>query len=204
LTVLGILLGFFVVVLKNPHQPTIPSVYIVLPGIGTSISMFISGVSGSYLSEKAELKKRHADLNKAMGIIEEEIKEDQPDIIEQEEDLKKAMLSIVKLNMNENHTENKQKKKTLYEKSENFAGKFVAFVNGFAPLLGGMIPLIPFFFVNNSSFFIFILSFLIIFACIVLLGIFLGRVSHESIIKNILQMLFAFIATMIVVIIFLG
>ncbi len=192
------------VVLKNPHQSTIPSLYIALPGLGTSISMFISGVSGSYLSEGAELRKKRADLNMAMGIIESETIGEDLGIKKQEEELKKAMLSKVKIKVNKSEGKKRIVKKTLHEKAQNFAGKFVALVNGFAPLLGGLIPLIPFIFVNNANFMTFIYSFIIIFFCIVLLGIFLGRISNESIIKNILQMLFAFIATMIVVIIFLG
>jgi predicted membrane protein (TIGR00267 family) len=201
-----------VVVLKDPSQPTIPSLYIVLPGVGTSISMFISGVSGSYLSERAELRKKRADLNMAMGIIENDIVEEDLDIKKLEKELKKAMLSRVKINLvnknetelNKNEVRKRKVKKTLHEKAYNFAGKFVALVNGFAPLLGGLIPMIPFIFVNNASFMTFIYSFIVIFFCIVLLGIFLGRISNESILKNILQMLFAFITTMIVVIIFLG
>ena len=56
LTVLGILLGFFVLILKG-DQPSIDSNLVVLTGFGSSISMFISGLTGSYLSEKAEQKK---------------------------------------------------------------------------------------------------------------------------------------------------
>ena len=56
LTALGILLGFFVILLSKPNQP-IQSNYIILTGLGTSISMLISGISGSYLSERAEQKK---------------------------------------------------------------------------------------------------------------------------------------------------
>jgi predicted membrane protein (TIGR00267 family) len=193
-----------VVVLKDPSQPTIPSLYIALPGIGTSISMLISGASGSYLSERAELKKKRADLNMAMGIIESETIEEGLDIKKQEEELIKVMLSKVKIKVNKNEGKERKVKKTLHEKAHNFAGKFVALVNGIAPLLGGLIPLIPFVFVNNANFMTFIYSFIIIFFCIVLLGIFLGKISNESILKNILKMLFAFIATMIVVIIFLG
>ena len=64
LTVLGILLGFFVIVLKDPTQPTVSSVYVLLTGLGTSISMLISGMSGSYLSEKAEQKQWEYQIKK--------------------------------------------------------------------------------------------------------------------------------------------
>ncbi|MFX1317071.1 MAG: VIT1/CCC1 transporter family protein [Promethearchaeota archaeon] len=205
LTVLGIILGFFVLVLKDPAQHTVPSIYITLPGIGTSLSMFISGVSGSYLSEKAELKKKRADINKAMGITENEPLLDKLEILQQqEEEIKKAMISKVKLKINNNEGKNKTSRKTIYDRAQSFAGIFVAIVNGVAPLLGGLIPLIPFASVSDADIMIFITSFIIILLCIVLLGTYLGQISNESIIKNILQMLFAFIATMIVVVIFLG
>ena len=65
-----------------------------MTGVGTSISMFISGISGSYLSEKAEQKKQHEELNRAMGILEEtkdlESKEEIKAEIQKE--IQKAML----------------------------------------------------------------------------------------------------------------
>jgi len=67
LTVLGILLGFFVLILKG-DQGSIESSFVIFTGLGTSISMFISGLSGSYLSEKAEQKKRNVELKRAMVI----------------------------------------------------------------------------------------------------------------------------------------
>lgn len=197
-------MGFFVVVLKDPSQSSVPSIYIILPGLGTSLSMLISGISGSYLSEKAELKKKRDEINKAMGIIENDIIKEELDLTEQEEELKRAMLSKINLKIRKLEAKKRIIKKTIHEKAYNFAGIFVALVNGIAPLLGGLIPLIPFACANIADFLTFITSFLIIFLCIVLLGILLGRISNESIIKNILQMLFAFIATMTVVIIFLG
>jgi VIT1/CCC1 family predicted Fe2+/Mn2+ transporter len=207
LTILGILLGFFVVIVKNPSQSTIPSVYIILPGLGTTISMFMSGISGSYLSERAEQKKLKADLALAMGIIDEEVEEEnQEDLGTQEEELKKAMLKPVRLENNNIQTKAKKKRKikTIHDKAESFSEIIVAFVNGAAPFSGGVVPLIPFFFVKNASFIIFIFSFLVILLCIIVLGIFVGRISKESIAKNILQMLFAFTLTFIIVVLFLG
>ena len=207
LTILGILLGFFVVILKDPLQPTVPSIYVILPGLGTTISMFMSGISGSYLSEKAEQKRFKAEIAIAMGIVDEKPKfKNEPGIEAQEEELEKAMLKNVKLNDNYLDTKPKKKRKirTLYDKAENLSKIIVAFTNGVAPFFGGLLPLIPFFFVQNANFIIFILSFLIIFICIVVLGIFIGHISKESIIKNILQMLIAFTMTIIVVVIFFG
>ena len=89
LTSLGILLGFFVILLNNPNEP-IPSTFVVLTGIATSISMLISGISGSYLSERAEIKKDEKELELAMGIVEED-----ESLLEEEdrkEEIQKAML----------------------------------------------------------------------------------------------------------------
>ncbi|MBN1800663.1 MAG: VIT1/CCC1 transporter family protein [Candidatus Lokiarchaeota archaeon] len=198
-------MGFFVVVLKDPTQPTIPSAYVILTGLGTAISMFISGLSGSYLSERAEQKKSEADLQKAMGIVErEEEAEERIDIDLQANEIEKAMLKPVKLTLSQKKEKKERKIKTLHHKAESFAGIIVAIVNGGSPFLGGLVPLIPFFIVASASVIIFIVSFIIIVLSIVLLGIFLGRISKESIIKNILQMLFAFVLTMVIIIIFLG
>jgi hypothetical protein len=57
LTILGELLGYFVILLHNPTQPIL-SLYVILTSLGTSISMLISGISGSYLSESAEKKNK--------------------------------------------------------------------------------------------------------------------------------------------------
>ena len=70
LTVLGILLGFFTLILKE-GEVAVASHLVILTGMGTSISMFISGISGSYLSERAEQKKLKEALNKAMVITED-------------------------------------------------------------------------------------------------------------------------------------
>lgn len=201
LTVLGILLGFFTIVLKDPTQPTIPSAYIILTGLGTAISMFISGVSGSYLSEKAEQKKSHADLDRAMGLQSKQ-EQDEKDRLKAEVELSKAMLKPIKIKPKVKVIN--EKVKSVHEKAESFAGKVVAIVNGGSPFLGGLIPLIPFFVTVEASAITFIMSFMIIFLCIVFLGIFLGKISKESILKNILQMLIAFILTMVIIVIFLG
>ncbi len=206
LTVLGILLGFFVIVLKNPSQPTIQSVYVIMTGLGTSISMLISGMSGSYLSEKAEQKKSHSDLAKAMGFSEDnEIEPREKDIQIEEIELKKAMLKTVNLgSVKFKARKKKLEQKTIHEKAESFAGLVVSIVNGGSPFLGGIIPLIPFFIVSEANSMIFIISFMIIFVCIVILGVYLGHISKESITKNIVQMLFAFTLTLVIITIFLG
>lgn len=205
LTVLGILLGFFTILLRGPLS-SIESVYVVLPSMGTAISMLISGISGSYLSERAEQKKDRKDLDKAMGVFDEEDTTSLTTTMDEIE-IEKAMVEPPKKRVKKIHIHKKEKKKevkTVHEKAESFSGIVVSFVNGFSPFLGAIVAIIPFFFVKQATISTFITSFLIIFICIVLLGCFLGRISQESMIKNIAQMALAFFLTMIITLIFLG
>ena len=210
LTILGILLGFFVILLNEPSNP-IKSNYIILTGLGTSISMLISGISGSYLSERAEQKKGKKELEQAMGIQLEEEKEvkviDEPN----EKEIQKAMVVSPK-NLSDKAKKKafmkrkirKKKPKTLHEKAESFSGVIVSLVNGISPFFGGVVAIIPFFFVAEAGITVFLTSFVIIFICIIFLGTFLGIISKESIPKNIIQMLVAFSLTIIITVLFLG
>ncbi len=210
LTVLGILLGFFVLLVKD-GQSFIDSNLIILPSLGTAISMFISGMSGSYLSEKAEQKKLNLELKKAMAnyIKEEESEEESDEEEKSSEEIKKAMLTVninqkEKKRLTKRGNEKKKRITTLQEKAERFATIVVSIVNGGAPFIGGLVPLIPFFLIAEANMFVFVGSFIIIFACIILLGVFLGKISKESILKNVLQMLAAFILTIVIAVILLG
>ncbi len=210
LTILGILLGFFILIFKDGQQ-TVDSHIVILTGFATSISMFMSGLSGSYISEKAEQKRLKTELDKAMVIIKEERKKEEGDELLEDEEIEKAMLTIhfndknnnKKLNLKKSNNK-RRKAKTLQEKAERFASIIVSLVNGCAPLLGGIVPLIPFFFTIKAGFNFFIFSFLIIFVCIVLLGIFVGFISRESLWKNVLEMLVAFGLTITVSILLLN
>ncbi|MFX0083442.1 MAG: VIT1/CCC1 transporter family protein [Candidatus Hodarchaeota archaeon] len=212
LTVLGILLGFFALILKE-GQISVDSHLVILTGVGSSISMFISGITGSYLSEKAEQKKIKEELKRAMIITEE--KEDQIDEEASRKEIEKAMLTkignninikanSIEINTNNNQKKKKKRTKNIQEKAERFASIIVAFVNGLSPFLGGLVPLFPFFYAPIANFSTFIISFSIILICIILLGVFLGVISKESIVKNILQMVFAFTLTLIISIFLLG
>lgn len=193
LTIIGVILGSFVLFLGNKN---IISSIIIMPGISTSITMFISGFSGSFLSEKAEQNKVKSEIKKAMGVFEGN--EKYPIQKEaSEEDLRKAMLMPIHLNNSDSQKKKKDKKiKTLHEKAEAFASLIVSFVNGGAPFLGGLVPLIPFFFVSIPDLSTFILSFIITGVFIVLLGIFLGMISKSSIVKYTIQMSGAFLITL--------
>ena len=204
LTVLGILLGFFVVLLKD-NLVNIDSNLVVLAGLGSSISMLISGLTGSYLSERAEQKKIKDTINKSM-IINEESGLNSAENQSFEEIEKSMLIKIKKKRLRKRNISrnNKGQIKTIQEKAETFTSIIVSIVNGFSPFFGGIVPLIPFGFVSEAGIVIFIISFLIILICIIMLGIFLGIVARESIIKNILQMVFAFFITIILSIFFLG
>ncbi len=106
--------------------------------------------------------------------------------------------------MKSNEKVKTKKIKTLQENAERFASIVVSIINGGSPFLGGVIPLIPFLFVTEATISVFITSFFIILICIILLGVFLGLVSKESIIKNIFQMAFAFIMTVVISLFLLG
>jgi len=199
LTVLGILLGFFIVII-NGNQTTIESNLVILTGIGSSISMFVSGMSGSYLSERAEQKKMKMELHKAMALNKLDIDDSNP-FLELSE-IEKAMLIKIKkrrlLRRKRASEENQKKTKTIQDKAERFTSIVVAIVNGSSPFFGGLVPLIPFFLIEAATFFTFITSFFIILICIILLGTFLGFISKESIVKNIIQMVFAFLVTILI------
>jgi len=204
LTIIGILLGFFILIFKEEQQ-TVDSHIVLLTGFATSISMFMSGSSGSYISEKAEQKRLKSELDKAMVILKEEEEKEVEDKLLDSKEIKKAMLTVdfndenLIKNLDLEKSKNKRRKaKTLQEKAERFASIVVSIVNGCAPLFGGIVPLIPFFFTLKATFIFFIYSFLIVFICIVLLGIFVGFISRESLWKNVLKMLGAFGLTIIV------
>jgi len=210
LTILGILLGFFILIFKEGQQ-TVDSHIVILTGFATSISMFMSGLSGSYISEKAEQKRLKAEIDKAMVLMNEKGEKEEDNKLLEAKEIEKAMLTV---NFNDKNRRKKQnlkktinkrrKAKTLQEKAERFASIIVSLVNGCAPLLGGIVPLIPFFFAIKAGINFFIFSFLIIFICIVFLGIFVGFISRESLWKNVFQMLGAFGLTIIVSILLLN
>jgi VIT1/CCC1 family predicted Fe2+/Mn2+ transporter len=197
LTVLGILLGFFTLILKE-GEVSVASHLVILTGMGTSISMFISGISGSYLSERAEQKKVKEELDRAMLISEENEVNEQIDVQEIEDAMLIHINNKIETNKKQIVKKRRRKKKTLQEKAESFAILVVSVVNGLSPFLGGIVPLIPFFYSQIANLPIFLISFLIILFCIILLGVFLGVVSKESILKNVIQMVFAFSLTLLI------
>jgi len=156
LTMLGVVIGAYISgLIENP----IP---IISAGIAGSIAMGVSGVSGAYMTEKAERTKKLKELEKAMLT-----------------DLSNG----------------------LYDKSHRFAAVFAAVVDGVSPALAAMIVISPFFVANFG----FISAETAFFSCIVitmavltLLGVYLAKISDESMIRYGVMMLLVGIVTIFI------
>ena len=146
LTMLGVVIGAYVAGILEPMP-------IISAAIAGSIAMGASGISGAYMTEKAERTKKLKDLEKAM---------------------------LTEL------------KNGLHHKSHRFATIFAALVDGISPALAAMLVVSPFFIVNygiitaESAFFACIILTLFILS---LLGVYLAKISDESMIRYGIQML---------------
>ncbi|MHA1749949.1 MAG: VIT1/CCC1 transporter family protein, partial [Promethearchaeota archaeon] len=182
LTCSGIVGGLFIVFLNQPTLNT-PSNVIVY-GFATALAIGISGLWGAFLSEEAERKKKLSDLNKEMVIIDDQIN---PKMNEEEEIQKAMVIPLKKINNIPKKQEVKAKKKkkenTIIQHAEDFATIIASLVDGFAPVLGSSLPLIPFFFGSTLTIFHFIFSYSILAAVLIYLGIFLGNISGGGRIK---------------------
>jgi len=146
LTMLGVVIGAYISGILRPLP-------IITAAISGSIAMGISGISGAYMTEKAERTKKLKELERAMVT-----------------DLKDS----------------------LHHKSNQFATIFAALVDGVSPALAAMLVVSPFFLTTTA-----IISIeLAFFGCIILtlimltvLGIYLAKISDESMIKYGIQML---------------
>jgi len=146
LTMLGVVIGSHIAGIIDPLP-------IISAGIAGSVAMGASGMSGAYMTEKAERTKKMKDLEKAMLT-----------------DMKNG----------------------LHDKSHRFAAIYAAIVDGVSPALAAMIVISPFFILNLGL----ITSEVAFYSCItltltvlVLLGVYLARISDESMIKYGIQML---------------
>jgi len=147
LTMLGVVIGAYVSGIMD--QPTV----IISAGIAGSIAMGASGMSGAYMTEKAERTKKLKDLERAMLT-----------------DLKNG----------------------LHHRSHRFATLWAAIVDGVSPAIAAMIVVSPFFIVRfgiitvETAFIACIILTLIILSS---LGVYLAKISDESMIKYGIQML---------------
>ena len=146
LTMLGVVIGAYVAGILEPMP-------IISAAVAGSIAMGTSGMSGAYMTEKAERTK--------------ELKE-----------LEKAMLTDLK--------------NGLHHRSHKFATIFAALVDGISPALAAMLVVSPFFMVNpgiitvETAFFTCIVLTLVVLS---LLGVYLAKISDESMIRYGVQML---------------
>ncbi|MBU0758302.1 MAG: hypothetical protein KKF44_09610 [Nanoarchaeota archaeon] len=92
----------------------------------------------------------------------------------------------------------KKMKNTSIEKAAKFATKVITAIDGLSPFLSSMIVIIPFFMVSRESIKLaYIISLVIAFALLALLGAFLGKISKGSLIKGSFRMMVAGIVCII-------
>lgn len=211
LTCAGIVSGLFIVFLDPMGVINNPSTVIVY-GFSTALAIGISGLWGAFLSEEAERKKKLTDLKKEMVIIDDKLKPKveellkESNVISDEDEIQKAMIIPLKHNgknsVPKTHLvliEKKLKReKTIIQKAENFATIVASLVDGLAPVLGSSLPLIPFFFGTNLTFFHFLFSYAILAGLLIYLGIFLGNISGGGKIKYAIHLIAAGIVTLLV------
>ncbi len=146
LTMLGVVIGAYVSGVLLP-------ITIISAGLAGSIAMGVSGVSGAYMTEKAERTKKLKGLEKAML---------------------------------------RDMKNGLHGRSHRFATIFAAVVDGVSPAIAAMVVISPFFMANFeiiSSELAFFSSITITLIVLSLLGVYLAKISDESMIKYGIQML---------------
>ena len=146
LTMLGVIIGAYIAGVLKP----LPIITAALSG---SIAMGVSGISGAYMTEKAERTK--------------ELKE-----------LERAMLTSLE--------------NGLHHKSHQFATIFAALVDGLSPAFAALLVVSPFFIVNIgllSAEIAFYITIALTLFLLTILGIYLAKISDESMVKYGMQML---------------
>ena len=171
LTCAGIVSGMFVLFLVGPSNFTPRNV--VITGLATTLAIGISGLWGAFLSEEAERKKKMIDLKKDMVILDEEVQK------EDDEEIQKAMAGSINIKYTElkRIQERKKNDKSIIQQAENFATIVASLVDGLAPAVGSILPLIPFFIGTELFPIHFIFSYVILAVLLIYLGIFLGNIS---------------------------
>ena len=148
MTALGIIFGSMVANVINPK-------FILAAGLGASLAMFLSGFTGTYMTEKAERLKKFKELERNLL-----------------EDLDNS----------------------IHKRAVEIASIIAALIDGISPLISSIISLSPFFLVMFgllSMEMAYLSSILLSFLLLFLLGMFLGRISKDSMIIYGLKMLLA-------------
>ncbi len=221
LTCAGIVSGCFIIFLSNPQKLT--SAIIIITGFSTALAIGISGLWGAFLSEEAERKKKMIDLKKEMVIFKKKEEEEEKlnnnnkenngrnnhekEILEEQE-IQKAMVTPINLNHTNNNNKislkgNLKKKKrknnkSIIEQSERFATIVASLVDGGAPVLGSILPLIPFFFGDALSILHFYIAYAVLVVILIYLGIFLGKISGGGHAKYAIHLVTAGVTTLLV------
>ena len=147
LTMLGVIIGAYMAGIFDPMP-------IISAGVAGSIAMGTSGISGAYMTEKAERTKKLKSLEKAMLT-----------------DLTNG----------------------LHYKSHRFATIFAAIVDGVSPAMAAMLVVSPFFLVRFgmiNAIIAFYSSIILTMTSLLFLGLYLAKISDESMIRYGIQMLF--------------
>ncbi|KKN30569.1 hypothetical protein LCGC14_0832670 [marine sediment metagenome] len=174
LTTAGLVSGIFMIFLAASSTIQFTPLNVLMTGFATAIAIGISGLWGAFLSEEAERKKKVDGLKRDMAIIEDSDEKEN------------------------NNGKNSKKTKTILEKAENFATIVASLVDGGAPAIGSVLPLIPFFFGVTLTIMHFIFSYIILAALLVYLGIFLGNISGGGKLRYALHLVTAGIVTLVV------
>ncbi|MFX1273923.1 MAG: VIT1/CCC1 transporter family protein [Promethearchaeota archaeon] len=194
LTCAGIVSGMFISYLAGTP---ITSRIIVITGLATALAIGISGIWGAFLSEEAERKKKMIDLKKEMVVLDDEIQK--VDNVE----IQKAMVGSINIKYIElkNIKKKREKEKSIIQKAENFATIIASLVDGLAPVLGSVLPLIPFFIGLELSYMHFIFSYIILAGLLIYLGVFLGNISGGRRVYYAVNLVVAGVVTLIITLI---
>lgn len=176
LTCAGIVSGIFILFIGGGSFQFTPQ-GVLVTGLATTLAIGISGLWGAFLSEEAERKKKVYDMKRNMAILKETIAVKDGEKKEKKE---------------------KKNDKTLLEKAENFATIVASLVDGGAPAVGSILPLIPFFFGTALTITHFIFSYVILAGLLVYLGIFLGNISGGGKVRYALHLVTAGVVTLLV------
>ena len=195
LTCAGIVSGMFVLFLAGTSNFTPRNV--VITGLATTLAIGISGLWGAFLSEEAERKKKMIDLKKDMVMLDEEIEK------HDNEEIQKAMLNSINIKYIElkKKEEKSKNSESVLQQAEDFATIVASLVDGLAPAIGSILPLIPFFIGTELFFIHFIFSYLILAVLLIYLGIFLGNISGGRRAYYAINLVVAGVVTLIVTLI---
>jgi len=195
LTCAGNISGQFIVFLSGTLNLTATNV--VIMGLAITVAIGISGLWGAFLSEEAERKKKMIDLRKDMVMLDEEVAK------QCDEEIQKAMVASINIKYIELKKKEKKHKdeKSLIQHAEDFATLIASLVDGFAPIVGCILPLFPFFFGVELTILHFIFSYVILAALLIYLGVFLGNISGGRRAYYAVNLVIAGVVTLIVTLI---